>query len=65
MKTHMNAPEFKVTIVEPAKAGIIGGPFMVIATKDGKYIASTSGCQTREHAEKRANEYRQWYGALS
>lgn len=56
------AKRFAVRIIDCEKAGLIGGPFKVIVTKDGKLIASTSGIQGPTGAEGVAQNYRSAYG---
>ena len=61
----VTAPVFKVVIIDCEKAGMIGGPFQVIVTKDGKYIAGHSGIRGMTGAEGVARNFRHTYGVAA
>lgn len=59
----MSRPSFQVKVVDCEKAGLIGGPFMVVVIdEDDKMVASTSGIQGPTGAEGVAQDYRSAYG---
>lgn len=60
----IEAPVFKVAIVDAEKAGLINGPFWVVVLKDGKVVSSTTGIQGPTGAAGVARNYCSAYRAV-